>query len=65
MVMTNPGVIGHYVLLVGPWVFWASGPAVGPGCCVCQWAARPGPAVLPVPSAPVGPSRLMLLGALP
>ena len=21
--------------------FWVPGPAVGWGCCVCQWAARP------------------------
>ena len=30
-------------MLVGPRIFWAPGPAVGPGCCVCQWAARPRP----------------------
>ena len=48
------GVIGHYVLLCACW-----------GLLVCPCAARPGPAVSPAPSAPVGPSRLMLLGALP
>ena len=42
------GVIGHYVLLcacwgllVGPWVFKASGPAVGQGCVPVRGAAMP------------------------
>ena len=35
--------VWRWLLLVDPRVFWAPGPAVGPGCSVYPWAAaRPG-----------------------